>query len=253
MEALILAAGYATRLGELTQDRAKPLLRIGGQPMIDYIFGQLAQMSEVRRVNVVTNEKFASQFIEWAARHGAAKPISVINDGTSSDDDKLGAIGDIRLVLQRNQINDDLLILAGDNLFDFELRQFVDFFAAHGSSVGLYDTGDLEIMRQYAVVQMEPDTRRIIDFEEKPPNPKSTLAATAIYLLKGEHLRLIEHYAASGRSMDAPGHCIQWLTTQVDFYGFTIPGEWRDIGTPEQYSEACREYEARTDSPPAVP
>src|SRR5690349_14368424 len=134
MEALILAAGYATRLGELTRDRAKPLLQVGPRPMIDYIFCQLAEMPAVRRVNVVTNQTFATQFQDWAANHRSDTPISVVNDGTTSDADKLGAIGDIRLVLERNAIDDDLLVVAGDNLFDFQLQSFVDFFHGHGSS-----------------------------------------------------------------------------------------------------------------------
>src|SRR5579883_2541618 len=238
MEALILAAGYATRLGQLTQNRAKPLLQVGPRPMIDYIFCQLADMPEVRRV------KFAAQFQDWAASHRSAKPISVVNDGTTSDADKLGAIGDIRLVLDRNSVDDDLLVVAGDNLFDFQLQSFVDFFHEHGSSVGLYDTGDLEIMKQYAVVQLDPSDGRITDFVEKPRNPQSTLAATCIYLWKRDHLPLVEAYGASGRNMDAPGHYVQWLTSQVDVYGFRIPGDWRDIGNPEQYEAACREYGA---------
>ncbi|HEY8692702.1 MAG TPA: nucleotidyltransferase family protein [Chloroflexota bacterium] len=241
MEALILAAGYATRLGELTQQRAKPLLPIGSKPMIDYIFCQLADMPEVRRVNVVSNAKFAAQFNDWAAGHGSSTPISVINDGTSSDADKLGAVGDIRLVIDGNGIDDDLLVVAGDNLFDFRLQDFVDFFHSHGTSVGLYDTGDLEIMKQYAVVELDSFGERVTDFLEKPREPSSTLAATCIYLWRREHLPLVEQYSGN---MDAPGHYVQWLTKQVDVYGFCIPGGWRDIGNPEQYADACRQYAA---------
>src|SRR5581483_6069059 len=238
MEALILAAGYATRLGELTSNRAKPLLPVGKQPMIDYIFCQLAEMPAVRRVNVVTNQKFAAQFADWAASHGKDKPISVINDHTTNDTDKLGAVGDIRLVLEKNAIDDNLMIVAGDNLFDFDLKGFVDFFGSHGTSVGLYDTGDLELMKQYATVQLN-DRDQIVDFVEKPPDPKSTLAATCIYLWRRDHLPLVDTYSGN---LDAPGHYMQWLTRQVDVYGFRIPGAWMDIGTPEQYEEACRVY-----------
>ena len=238
MEALILAAGYATRLGALTQDRAKPLLPVGSQPMIDYIFCQLAEMPEVRRVSVVTNQKFAAQFADWAAGHGARVPVSVINDGTTTDQDKLGAIGDVRLVLARNCVDDDLLIVAGDNLFDFRLSQFVDFFHGHGTSVGLYDTGNLEIMKQYAEVQLDSSSR-VTSFVEKPAAPQSTLAATCIYLWRREHLPLVDTYDGN---LDAPGHYMQWLTKQVPVYGFRIPGRWRDIGNPEQYREACALY-----------
>jgi glucose-1-phosphate thymidylyltransferase len=252
MEALILAAGYATRLGELTQHRAKPLLPVGSRPMIDYIFCQLAEMDEVRRVTVVTNQKFAPQFADWAAKHGSAKPVSVINDGTTSDGDKLGAIGDIRLVVQRNAIDDDLMVVAGDNLFDFQLSQFVSFFEERGTSVGLYDTGDLELMKQYAVVQVDDASQRITDFVEKPQYPQSTLAATCIYLWRREHLELVERYAAEKRNMDAPGHYMQWLTRTVDVYGFRIPGEWRDIGNREQYEGACREFGSRESSAAGV-
>src|SRR5579862_611365 len=115
MEALILAAGYATRLGELTRNRAKPLLTVGARPMIDYIFCEMAHLPEVGRINLVTNQKFGGQFLEWADRHDSVKAISVINDGTTCEADKLGAIGDIRLALAQNRINDDLLVVAGDN------------------------------------------------------------------------------------------------------------------------------------------
>jgi glucose-1-phosphate thymidylyltransferase len=244
MEALILAAGYATRLGELTANRAKPLLPVGNKPIIDYIFGQMAAMPEIKRVSVVTNQKFAAQFADWAAGHGGAKPISVVNDLTTSDADKLGASGDIRLVLERNGIDDDLLIVAGDNLFDFPLREFVDFFHAHGTSMGLYDTGDLKIMTQYAVVQIDPGTQRVLHFVEKPEQPKSTLAATAIYLWKRDHLPLLDRYRAQGGNMDAPGHYHAWLTKQVDVYGFRLTGNWLDIGNRDQYDAACRAYAA---------
>jgi glucose-1-phosphate thymidylyltransferase len=241
LEALILAAGYATRLGELTRDRAKPLLPIGSRPMIDFIYDQLAELPEVTRVNVVTNGRFASQFIDWSISHAGQKPISIVNDQTYSDADKLGAIGDIRLTIKQNGIDDDLLVVAGDNLFDFQLSRFVEFFHTHGASVGLYDTQDLEIMRQYAVVELDANSR-IASFEEKPKDPKSTLAATAIYLWKREQLPLVELYAAEGGNMDAPGYYQQWFTKTVDVFGYILPGGWRDIGNAEQYEQAQKAY-----------
>ncbi len=244
MEALILAAGYATRLGELTKDRAKPLLPVGERPMIDYIYSQLSEMPRISRVNVVTNSRFAAQFVDWAAIHAGSKAISIVNDGTSSDADKLGAVGDIRLTVRKNQIDDDLLVVAGDNLFDFQLQDFVEFFDRHGSSVGLYDTHDLAIMTQYAVVTLD-GAERVVSFREKPKDPATTLAATAIYLLKREHLQMLEHYAEAGGNMDAPGYYIEWLTQQVAVYGFVLPGEWRDIGNAEQYRQAQLAYAGR--------
>ncbi|MHB8621121.1 MAG: nucleotidyltransferase family protein, partial [Chloroflexota bacterium] len=223
---------------------------VGPRPMIDYIYDQMAAMPAIRRVNVVTNGKFAAQFAAWAAGHAAraassgrpvSQPVSVVNDHTTSDGDKLGAAGDMRLTIQQNAIDDDLLIVAGDNLFDFRLRDFVDFFHSHGTCVGLYDTGDLAIMSQYAVVELGPD-QRIVSFQEKPREPRSTLAATAVYLWKREHLPLLERYAREGGNMDAPGYYTQWLTRQVAVYGFRLPGEWRDIGNLEQYQQAQRAY-----------
>ncbi|MDE3078377.1 MAG: nucleotidyltransferase family protein, partial [Chloroflexota bacterium] len=213
-------------------------------PMIDYIYRQLAAMPRIRRVSVVTNNRFAAQFADWAASHAGEKAIAVVNDGTTSDADKLGAIGDIRLTIQRNAIDDDLLVVAGDNLFDFPLSQFVDFFDLHGSCVGLYDTGDLAIMSQYATVELDGQ-ERIVSFREKPRDPTSTLAATAIYLFKREHLALIERYAQEEGNMDAPGYYLQWLTKQVPVYGFKLPGAWRDIGNLEQYRQAQKAYRAR--------
>ncbi|HUZ76989.1 MAG TPA: nucleotidyltransferase family protein [Chloroflexota bacterium] len=241
MEALILAAGYATRLGSLTRERAKPLLPVGRKPLIDYIYDQLAAMPEVRRVSVVTNHRFASQFVDWAAGHAGPKALQIVDDDTTDDTNKLGAIGDIRLVLQRQHIDDDLLIAAGDNLFDCRLQGLVDFFHRRGTCVGLYDTGNLSIMTQYAVVELDA-LDRVVGFHEKPAQPASTLAATALYALSREHVALVEQYRQGGGNMDAPGYYIEWLYRQVPLYGYVLPGEWRDIGNLEQYRQAQLAY-----------
>ncbi|MGH2365695.1 MAG: nucleotidyltransferase family protein [Chloroflexota bacterium] len=241
MEALILAAGYATRLGALTRDRAKPLLPVGPKPLIDYIYDQLAAMPEVRRVTVVANHRFAGQFVDWAASHAGAKTLQIVDDGTTDDGNKLGAIGDIRMVLQRQQIDDDLLIAAGDNLFDCRLQGLVDFFHRRGTCVGLYDTGNPNIMTQYAVVELD-ERDRVVGFHEKPAQPASTLAATALYVLSRQHVALVEQYRQAGGNMDAPGYYIEWLYQRVPLYGYVLPGEWRDIGNLEQYRQAQLAY-----------
>lgn len=144
MKALIMAAGYATRLYPLTKDRAKPLLPIAGRPIIDYIVDALDKVEEIDRILVVTNRRFAPSFREWAEKRRSRAPVAVIDDGTVSDADKLGAIGDIRFVIEKERIDDDLFVVLGDNLFDLDLGRLIPFFREKGITVAAYDVGDRE-------------------------------------------------------------------------------------------------------------
>lgn len=237
MKALILGAGYATRLGELTRDRPKPLLPVAGKPMIDYLMEQLDALPRFDQVYVVTNARFADKFAAWAAARQGRLPVRVLNDGTTSDENKLGAVGDIRFAVQQAKIADDLFVGAADNLFDFDLRPYFEFFAEHGSTVGLYDVGRLDLMPQYSEVQLDSQ-QRITSFVEKPKEPQSTFMATALYSYRAEHLPLLEQYKAAGGNMDSPGFFPAWLHRQVPVFGYVFHGRWFDIGTPAQYREA---------------
>jgi glucose-1-phosphate thymidylyltransferase len=234
LQALVLAAGYGTRLYPLTTTVAKPLLQIGGRPMIDHILERIRGVDSVDRVHVVTNSKFAGAFSKWAPAD-----VTVHDDGTSSEDDRLGAIGDTRFVIERAEIDDDLLIVAGDNLFDYSLGDYVDWWRGKGvaSAVALYEHPDRELVKQYGVVEVD-EHDRIVSFIEKPANPASNLAATACYLYHRNHLRLIDAYLAEGNSPDQPGRLVEWLYSRVPVFGYRFSGEWLDIGDRDQLLEA---------------
>ena len=232
MNALVLAAGYATRLRPLTDDVAKSLLPVGGRPMLDWILNKLEEVDSLDAVHVVTNSRYAHDFDHWAARAEQRLPIVVHDDGTTSNEDRLGAIGDIQLTVERAGLGyDDLLVVAGDNLFDFSLTDLVAFWRGKetASAVALYDCGDLELATHYGVVAVDGDGR-VRSFVEKPSDPASTLAATATYVYHREHVALVAQYLAEGGTADAPGNFLAWLHRREPVYGYTFEGSWLDIG-----------------------
>lgn len=241
MNALILAAGYATRLYPLTLTKAKPLLEVGGKPIIEWVVDNLLEISELGTVYLVTNDKFAADFQNWANRYQDRHPelkIKVVNDGSKSDDDKFGAIGDINLVLTReNLIEDDLLIVAGDNLFRTPLGNFVKAARNSEATVAVYDVGNLDAMKKYGAVTVDTHGT-ITHFEEKPEKPKSTLAAVALYYYSRAILPLFTTYLAAGNNPDQPGRFLQWLYSRKPVSTFQIKGEWLDIGSKETLEQA---------------
>lgn len=248
MNALILAAGYATRLRPLTDALPKQLLPVGGRPMLDWIADKLDEIPGLGELHLVTNSRYAPDLSAWAGQRGG---VVVHDDGTTSNDDRLGALGDVRFVLERTQlVEDDLFVIAGDNLFDASLAAYVEWWREKGvaSSVGLYDVGDLSLARHYGLVELGAD-ERVVDFVEKPPDPRSTLAATATYVLHREHVALIAPYLAEGNPSDQPGNFLAWLHTRRPVYGYLLPGEWYDIGTPDQLLEADNRFRARAGMP----
>src|SRR5581483_3115847 len=233
MNALILAAGYATRLYPLTLNKAKPLLEVGGKPIIEWLFDNLRSIPHLETVYIVTNNKFAEDFSAVAKATTDKNPgmqIKVINDGSTSDDDKRGAIGDINLVLTRENLADnDLLVVAGDNLFEQPLADFVNKAKDSFATVAVHDVGDLEAMKKYGTVTVDKNGI-ITSFEEKPKDPKSTLAAVALYYYSREALPLFTTYLAAGNNPDQPGLFLQWLHTRKQVATFEIKGRWLDIG-----------------------
>lgn len=244
MKALVLAAGYATRLYPLTRDRAKPLLPVGGRPIIDYIVDSLDDVPEIDIVYVITNDKFTASFREWAASRKGRAAVEVINDGTLSDDDKRGAIGDILFAIRRKKIDDDLIVVGGDNLFELDMRKVVAFFREKGTMVVAYDVGDRAAARQYGIVAVDGDGR-VVDFQEKPEDPPSTLAAIAMYLYPREGLRMFQVYADEGNNLDQPGRYIQWLYTREPVHAHVFSGLWYDIGDMEMYRKADEIYKEK--------
>jgi glucose-1-phosphate thymidylyltransferase len=235
MKAIVLAAGYATRLRPLTDTWAKELLPIGGTPILTSIVDAIETVPEVDAVHVVTNAHKAPAFVEWAK----GRDVTVHDDGTSTNDDRLGAIGDMQFVVERTGIDDDLLVIAGDNLFEFDLAEFVRYWGSKGdaSALAVRDVGTLELARRYGIVELADDGR-LLDFVEKPENPPSTLAATATYLYHREHVPLIRTYLDEGNPPDQPGRLVAWLHRREPVYGWAFDAGWYDIGDHEQLLEA---------------
>ena len=248
MKAVILAAGYATRLRPLTEDVPKHLLPVGDRPMLDWVLDRVREVEEVDATHLVTNSRFAPVFAEWAEAHG----VVVHDDGTTSNEDRLGAVGDLRLVVEQAGLEDDeLMVLAGDNLFEFSLPRFAEWWRGKpqpASAVPLHDVGDLELAKQYGIADTGPDDR-IVRFVEKPSDPPSTLASTLIYLVPPEHARLVATYVDEGQSPDNAGSFLGWLAARERVYGYRFDGPWYDIGDHEQLLEADNRLRARAGLP----
>jgi len=228
VKALILAAGYATRLSPLTDDFPKQLLPVGGRPIVDWIVENIRRAG-ITDIRLVTNARFAPLFDEWA------DGVTILDDGTSTNETRLGAIGDIRFA----ELDDEALIVAGDNLFDYELADFIAFWRGldGGSAVAVHDVGSKELAKRYGVIAVDGDGR-IVDFAEKPEEPASTLVATATYLYTRAHLGLVDTYLAEGNPPDQPGHLVAWLHRREPVFAYRFDGGWYDVGDLGQLLEA---------------
>ena len=240
MKAIILVAGYATRLYPLTKTTPKPLLNVGGKPIINYIVEQINTVKAVDEIYVVSNHKFAENFFEWANKLDNPIPISVLDDGTSTEETRRGAIGDIQFTIEEKKIDDDLMIIAGDNLFTYSLEEYYNYFKEKDDDcVCVKQFDDPEMIKQLGVVLLN-EQNRIIDFEEKPQQPKSNKAAFATYIYKKSTVPMIKQYLDAGNKPDAPGNFLAWLYKQKDVYAYIMNGECYDIGTHKALEEVNR-------------
>jgi len=241
MKVILLAAGYATRLYPLTLTQPKPLLPVAGKPMVEHVLDNLAPIREIDRVYVVTNAKFANHFQKWSDQYRATKSkfdFTVVNDHSTDDSNKLGAIGDINYVLTTQNVDDDLIVVAGDNLFSDKLGDFGKFCLAQNTPVlAVYDVGNLEEIRKYNSISTDA-SGRITFFEEKPSQPVSTLTGIALYYYPKATIPLIKQYIAEGNNPDQPGRLVQWLYPRMPVYTWRVPGLWFDIGSKETLEEA---------------
>ncbi len=248
MKLLILAAGYATRLYPLTLNQPKPLLPVAGKPMIEHVLDNLAPIGGLDRVYVVTNAKFVRHFQQWADHYRATKArldFTIVNDGSTDDTNKRGAIGDIHFVLQHERVDDDLIVVAGDNLFSEPLDDFGRLCREQRAPVlGVHDVRDLELVKKYNSINVAPDGR-ITFFEEKPKTPTSTLTGIALYFYPRATLPQIHQYIADGNNPDQPGRLVQWLYPRTPVLTWRVPGLWFDIGSKESLEEANRIFARR--------
>jgi glucose-1-phosphate thymidylyltransferase len=234
VKALILAAGYATRLRPLTDSIPKMLLPLAERPMLDYLVDRIREVPELEELHLVTNARFADAFQDWAP-----DDVVVHDDGTISNEDRLGAIGDIAFAIEHGGLQgEDLLVVAGDNLIGYSLADFADFWRAKGgSAIAVHQVEDRNLLTQYGVVEVDADDR-VVGLEEKPTDPRSNLAATASYLYRGDHLVLLPRYLDEGNPPDAPGNFMVWLYVREPVHAFRVSGEWHDIGDLGQLLEA---------------
>jgi len=245
MKGLILAAGYGTRLYPLTLDRPKPLIKVGGKTILERLLRKFEALDGCDTVYVVTNDKFSDMVMKWASDRTFSVELKVINDLTHTNDDRLGAIGDINLVLEKENPCDDMLIVAGDNLFEFDISDFVRFGAEKKKvSVALFDVKDLKLAKKYGVVALKKDSS-ISDFQEKSPDPKSTLASTGIYYLPKEKLGAVGDYMKTSLTKDTPGNFVKWVSETDEVFGYVFAQGWYDIGDKVSLEKADIEYRER--------
>ena len=241
MKQIILAAGYATRLYPLTENTPKPLLPVGNRPMIEHVIEGTAATGAIERTYVVTNNKFTGQFTDWLTGYEHTHPDfkgTIINDNTTNNDDRLGAIGDLHLVLSQEDIHDDILVIAGDNLITGDLSEFGQCCRnSQGPVLGVYDVGSHEEAKKYGVVAID-EAGKITSFEEKPNVPQSTLIGIALYYYPRSVIPQISQYLEEGNNPDQPGRLVQWLYPNQPVQTALIPGQWLDIGSKETLETA---------------
>jgi glucose-1-phosphate thymidylyltransferase len=247
MKIYLLAAGYATRLHPLTLDRPKPLLEIGGRPMLSHILERALELSDVSEVVVIGNHKFANAFEAWRRETACPVPLTLLDDGSSSDDDKLGAIGDLAFALRTAPPDEDeaFAVIAGDNWIGFDLRP------AERRFLDERGTASVLLVRSLPEVPTGPspynevtldENDRVLSFREKPADPRSPLAAIAVYLFPATARALVTDYLSQGGNADAPGYFIEWLVCTSRVVGHHFEGEWMDIGSHQALAEARRRF-----------
>lgn len=241
MKCIILAAGYATRLYPLTKDKPKSLLQVGGRTILDRILDNVERVPDINEVIIVSNHKFYCHFSDFANSY-QGKPLNVINDGSTANDNRLGAIKDILIAVETTYTNEDIMVLAGDNLFDFELSSFVDYYKKKGTDcITAHIMTDIELLRRTGVAELNQECQ-VMSFEEKPKHPKSQFAVPPFYIYRDETIPMIKQFIEEGNNGDAPGMLISWLSKQIIMHAYLFDGNRYDIGTLSNYYEAQNLY-----------
>ncbi len=246
MKNIVIAAGYATRLGELTRNFPKPLLKIGDNTILGRMLDDIDTIPEIDEHIIVTNHKFAPVFKEWADTCKYSKPVSIVDDGTETNDTRLGAVCDLLFAIDRLNINDDMLVVAADNLLFFSFDGFVKFAKEKDTScIMCHEQKDIEKLRRTGVVVLD-DNHRVLEMEEKPENPKSCWAVPPFYVYMKKDLDLIRNSVANGCGKDAPGNLARYLSSHSEVHAWPMAGTGEnlrfDIGSLDTYREACEKY-----------
>lgn len=246
MKAIIPAAGYATRLYPLTKDKPKALLDIAGKPMIEWVMEKILEVRDIDEVVIVTNRLFYSQFADWSRKFKARAPVRILDDGTTSNETRLGAIGDWWFGIDKGKlVGHDLLSVSSDNLFNFSILRMMDLFKAKKTSIiGTFDLHDWNEAKKMGIVAMDK-TGKVIGFVEKPENPPSTMASVGIYLFSAAHAKRMKEYLDAKNSPDKPGQFIEWLYPRETIYGYNYDkteDQWYDIGTLDTLESVRKIY-----------
>ncbi|MCE2439109.1 MAG: nucleotidyltransferase family protein [Candidatus Latescibacteria bacterium] len=252
MKAIVIAAGYATRLYPLTKNFPKGLLKVGGRAIMDYLMDQIASVPGLDGVYLITNSRFAGHFERWSAGWNGRLKIDVIDDGTTTNENRLGAVGDIRFAVRARSISDDVLVCGSDNLFRFRLKDLVaDFHDNPVAHICVCRVDDPKDRRRRGIAVLDEENR-VVRFSEKPAEPESCWGSAAFYVYPASTLKRFDEYVDSGRTTDAPGHFVEWLCHVEPVYAHRLRGTAIDIGSPETLEQARREYEktaGQLDSP----
>jgi glucose-1-phosphate thymidylyltransferase len=246
MKNIVIAAGYATRLGELTKNFPKPLLKIGNNTILGRMLDDIDSIPEIDEHIIVTNHKFADIFREWAAGQSYSKPVTIVDDGTETNDTRLGAVCDLLYAIDKLSIDDDLLVVAADNLLFFSFKGFVDFAREKNSScIICHEQPDIAKLQRTGVVVLDADNR-VLNMEEKPEVPKSTWAVPPFYVYLRKDLELVKHSVENGCGKDAPGNLAHYLCDHTTMHAWPMAGTGEnlrfDIGSLDTYKEACEKY-----------
>ena len=238
MDCILLAAGYATRLYPLTKDRPKALLSFGKKTILDLVVDKVAEIEEIDNVYIVTNHKFARNFCDWCDGYSGRLKISVLDDGTIDNDNRLGAIGDMNFVIKQKNIKNDIFVLASDNIFRFSLKDMIKLFYSSGcDTISAHYIENLEELKSMGVLKLDEENF-VTEFTEKPDNPQSHYGVPPFYVYRKETLELVDRYLEEGNNPDAPGNFVPWLITKTKVKAFTFDEMIMDIGTPKAYEEA---------------
>ena len=241
---MILAAGYATRLYPLTENFPKPLLTVGDKTILDWLLEDIDQSGIVDQYVVISNHKFAHHFQDWADQH--TLPITVLDDGTESNETRLGAVRDVQFAIDELGMTDDLLVIAGDNLLDFSLTSFIQYFQKKETTCIMRYWEESEEKLHKTGVAVVDDEDKIIDMEEKPAHPKSHWCTPPFYIYKSSDIGLVRVGIESGCGVDAPGSFIAWLSAQTSVHAYLMPGKRYDIGNLASYEEVKKSYKGIT-------
>ena len=242
MKNIVIAAGYATRLGELTKNFPKPLLKIGENTILGRMLDDIDKIPEIDEHIIITNHKFAGIFEEWASKQNYTKPVTIVDDGTETNDTRLGAVCDLLFAMDKLKIDDDMLVVAADNILFFSFQEFVDFAKAKGTScIMCHEQPSIEKLQRTGVIVLD-DNDKVLNMEEKPQEPKSHWAVPPFYIYLKKDLDKVRHSVENGCGKDAPGNLAHYMVEQVEMHAWKMTAGRFDIGSLDTYKEACEKF-----------